>query len=109
VTELHALILAAARLVDALDGQAQREDTAFRRGFELGFHHAADVAYRRAERELEEEWAAAVRRGFGGSQPRLHELIARGHIPRDLSRPPAVPRAWWTPEERAREERRDVA
>lgn len=57
----------------------------------------------RYEAELFAETATKVR--ALATSPTRTELIARGYIPRDLTRPPALPREWWTAEEAAREHR----
>jgi len=106
VSGTHEQILAAAQMVDDLDAQRQRENDAFRAGFELGFHHGVDVGHGHGRAETL-EWLRVDRPG--PNAPSLAELLRRGHIPRDLTRPPALPRAWWTAEECAREQGRAVA
>jgi len=51
------LLLAAAELVDDLEGQRRRENDAFEHGFRLGYHHGYGVGHAHAEHQADREWA----------------------------------------------------
>lgn len=89
VEELQRLAVAAAELVDDLEGQRVREAAEFRAGHALGFAAGRDVGYGAAERDMAHEWRAVaehVRRI--ASSPSLAELEARrypGYTPERLA------------------------
>lgn len=71
-------LLAAAKLVDDLDGQRHREKQAFTEGFTVGYQDGYDVGYVRAHEEMAEQWrklAQHIRRA--ANQPTHHEVQAR--------------------------------
>jgi hypothetical protein len=57
VDELRTIALAAADLVDDLDGQRAREDAAFQEGYRLAFEAGREVGYAQAQRDMEKEWS----------------------------------------------------
>ncbi|NVI88233.1 hypothetical protein [Actinomadura sp. BRA 177] len=76
--ELLTVAVAAAELLDDLDGQRQREGDAFGEGYRLGFGTGQEVGYRQAEWDMHRAWtpvAGSVRQ-LGWSLPH-DELEAR--------------------------------
>lgn len=65
--QMRSLILAAARLVDDLDGQQRRAEDAFRAGVEIGFDHGYAVGHAHAERDMDVPWTQLSRRIRGGA------------------------------------------
>ena len=79
---------------------------AYEAGLRAGYAHGYEIgrAHGKAETDIAHVDVAAPR--LGG--PSREELIARGHIPRDLTRPPALPFRMWTAQEWAKAEARDL-
>lgn len=55
---LRSLAIAAAELIDDLDGQRAREAAAFEEGYRLAFEAGREVGYAQAERDMEKAWGA---------------------------------------------------
>lgn len=83
---MRRVLLAAAQMVDDLDGQRRRENQSFQDGFRSGFDAGYEVGYGRGVTEAAEEWA------------RLAQVI-RQHANRpthdELSRRRAAPGPNW--------------
>jgi hypothetical protein len=70
------LLLAAAELVDDIDGQRRREAEAVEHGIRLGFGHGYDVGFAHAAQQADREWAdfgAAVQSMNRRSDPQRDE------------------------------------
>lgn len=92
-------------------------DQAYEAGLRAGYAHGYDIglAHGRAhddrrERESEDglERDAAGRRDVRLDGPTRDELIARGHIPTDHTRPPALPVRLWDAGDWAKADERDL-
>lgn len=86
-------------------------EDAYEAGLRAGYAHGYDVGLAhgrtRAEDDLELEDAAVARAvRLGG--PTRDELIARGRIPRDHTRPPALPVRLWDAADWAKADHRDL-
>lgn len=77
---LYSLAMAAAELLDDIEGQHRREDDAFALGYRLGFAAGRDVGHHQAETEMARAWArlAAYVRSMA-SVPTFAELQERRH------------------------------
>lgn len=72
---LQALALAAAELLDDLDGQRAREAAEFQAGYDLGFATGRDVGYQQAENNMQRAWSALAKKIQGwASRKSFREL-----------------------------------
>lgn len=78
VDELRTIALAAAELVDDLDGQRAREAAAFEEGYRLAFEAGREIGYRQAEDDMQRAWSAlAAKVRSWADRPRFRELEKR--------------------------------
>ena len=88
------------------DAEARAGENAFTAGLRAGYAHGYDIglAHGRAETDIEHIDLPSPR--LGG--PTRGELVARGYIPRNPDRPPALPVRLWSAEDFAKANARDL-
>jgi hypothetical protein len=90
LSALRAVCVAAAELIDDLDGQRRREHAAFAEGYRLGFHAGHDVGHRAAHHEIETVWATLAARVRASVRQLAHDELEQrrypGYTPRQLHR-----------------------
>jgi hypothetical protein len=86
-----------------------RGQDAYEAGLRAGYAHGYDIgrAHARADLEIELARDAEIERARLDGPDRA-ELIARGHIPIDHTRPPALPVRLWRAEDWAKADARDL-
>ena len=86
-----------------------RDQDAYEAGLRAGYAHGYDIgrAHARADLEIELARDAEITRARR-DRPDRAELIARGHIPIDHTRPPALPVRLWQAEDWAKADARDL-
>jgi hypothetical protein len=103
------LLLTAARLVDQFVERAEHDDALYAAAFRTGYDHGHAIGRDRGHAEAVADLEAAWARAAGGLRGRgRDELLAHGHVPRDLTRPPALPARIWDAQEWARASSRDL-
>jgi hypothetical protein len=85
---------------------ASGADDAFLEGFRAGYEHGYDIGRAHGRAEVFIEHAPVPE--FRVSGPTRAELLERGHIPRDLTRPPALPVHLWDAEDWLKASERDL-
>jgi hypothetical protein len=83
---------------------------AYEAGLRAGYAHGYEVGLAHGHAQIDVEPAAAMTSGARVrlDGPTRDELIARGHIPIDHTRPPALPVRLWQAEDWAKADHRDL-